>query len=207
MISQTIAEKVLAGGIAAAVEQNVRFEDIDGTNGGVSIVRVDGCNTSGTDANVPAHGSVCRVTYRGCLAATGAEFDRSLEGYCFSFTCGKKEVIRGWDAGIQVMHAGETALLHVKSNWGYGNEVSDDIPPNSDLMFLVKLVSFDAQSANTVHDGEAARLAEIRQKREEAKAKREADAAKRKEAKRLAAERIASKGKKKGGKKKKKKGQ
>ena len=72
--------------------------------------------------------------------------------------------------------------------------------------FLVKLVSFDAQSANTVHDGEAARLAEIRQKREEAKAKREADAAKRKEAKRLAAERIASKGKKKGGKKKKKKG-
>ena len=59
--------KVLAGGIAAAVEQNVRFEDIDGTNGGVSIVRVDGCNTSGTDANVPAHGSVCRVTYRDVL--------------------------------------------------------------------------------------------------------------------------------------------
>ena len=210
-----LAELMIENGVSDDVLE-AHFENVVASGGGkdggvgggaVRLARVQAVRSGKDDGQrrrVPTDGAVCKVTYKGVLAANGSEFHRSLEGYTFSFTLGKGEVIAGWDVGIKAMAEGETALLYIHSSFGYGSADSEDIPAHSNLLFLVTLSSFDDAPEDALTP-EAKRLAEIRLAREEAKKKRETDNARRAEAKRLAAERLASKGVKKGKGKKKKK--
>ena len=52
------------------------------------------------------------------------------------------QVIKGWDEGVTQMSLGEKAVLHITSDYGYGNQGAGQgvIPPNADLDFEVELL-------------------------------------------------------------------
>mmetsp|Transcript_16287 Transcript_16287/g.18443 ORF Transcript_16287/g.18443 Transcript_16287/m.18443 type:complete len:232 (-) Transcript_16287:711-1406(-) len=167
---------------------------------------------------VPKNGDNVQVSYVGRLAETGKEFDASISGYPFSFTLGEGKVIKGWEHGIRSMEIGESCELHIRSDYGYGEDGDpgkggdDAIPPGADLVFEVTLVSARpgtvTVSANTI-SGDMARLEIIRKEREEAKLKRqmleEEKKKKKLEAQQALKEKLANKNKKGKGKGKGKK--
>ena len=58
----------------------------------------------------------------------------------FSFTLGKRQVIKGWDEGISYLHQGDKATLIIPPKLGYGSKKRPNIPANSTLIFNVELV-------------------------------------------------------------------
>jgi len=97
----------------------------------------------GDGKTFPQRGQRVTVDYTGQLL-NGRQFDSSEGRDPFVFTIGKGEVIRGWDEGVAQMSLGETALLRISPEYGYGARgAGNDIPPNSTLIFLVKLLKID----------------------------------------------------------------
>ncbi|XP_069137290.1 46 kDa FK506-binding nuclear protein-like isoform X2 [Argopecten irradians] len=84
-------------------------------------------------------GKMVHVYYKGTLGKTGKQFDSCTSGKPFKFRLGKKEVISGWDSGVQGMKVGGTRKLTVPPQQGYGNQRTGPIPPNSTLVFEVEL--------------------------------------------------------------------
>ena len=82
------------------------------------------------------------VHYTGKLS-DGTVFDSSVErDQPFVFTLGQGEVIKGWDLGVEGMNIGESRQLTIPPELGYGaSGAGDIIPPNSILIFDVKLLS------------------------------------------------------------------
>ncbi|KAI9322253.1 hypothetical protein BX666DRAFT_2022756 [Dichotomocladium elegans] len=81
------------------------------------------------------------VRYIGKLE-NGKLFDKSPVGETFSFTLGASEVIKGWDLGIHGMKVGEVRDLKIPSALAYGARGAPPrIPPNTALVFKVKLIS------------------------------------------------------------------
>ncbi|KAJ1304368.1 hypothetical protein OPQ81_005521 [Rhizoctonia solani] len=71
----------------------------------------------------------------------GKVFDSNTKGKPFFFTLGKGDVIKGWDEGIPGMLVGGERVLTIPAAKAYGKRgAPPDIPPNSDLIFEVKLV-------------------------------------------------------------------
>ena len=97
-------------------------------------------DTTGTGP-VATPGKTVQVHYTGWLA-DGDKFDSSLDrGEPIAFTLGQGEVIRGWDEGIAGMKVGGARTLVIPGALAYGVRGSPpDIPPNSVLVFRVKLV-------------------------------------------------------------------
>ncbi|CAN0271904.1 unnamed protein product, partial [Ectocarpus fasciculatus] len=87
-------------------------------------------------------GKVAIVHYTGRLL-DGTEFDCSKKrGSPFSFNLGKREVILGWDKGVQTMTKGEVCLLICAPDYAYGGQGVGPIPPNSTLEFEVELIGW-----------------------------------------------------------------
>jgi len=85
-------------------------------------------------------GDVVYVHYVGKLA-DGTVFDDSYKRNApLSFPLGSGRVIKGWDEGISLMHVGDSALLVIPPEIGYGSRDMGVIPANSTLNFTVKLV-------------------------------------------------------------------
>jgi peptidylprolyl isomerase len=85
-------------------------------------------------------GDVVFVHYVGKLA-DGTLFDESYSRKSpLQFPLGVGKVIKGWDEGIQLMHVGDSAQLTIPPEIGYGSRDMGQIPPNSTLIFTVKLV-------------------------------------------------------------------
>lgn len=85
--------------------------------------------------------SGCRVNvnYVGKLT-NDTVFDSSYKrGKPFSFELGKGSVIKGWEEGIGYMHEGDSAILTIPANLGYGESAVGTIPANSTLVFNVVL--------------------------------------------------------------------
>lgn len=96
----------------------------------------------GTGA-VAAKGDIVHVHYTGWLT-DGTKFDSSLtRGEPLRFWLGKGQVIAGWDEGVAGMKVGEKRQLKIPSKLAYGPGGTNGIPPNSDLIFDVELVSVD----------------------------------------------------------------
>ncbi len=102
----------------------------------------------GTGAQ-PVKGQRVKVKYIGKLP-NGKRFDPPKGPAAdFQFKIGNQEVIPGWDEGVTLMHVGETGFLFVPPNLAYGARgVPDEenagqyiIPPNTELMFEIELVS------------------------------------------------------------------
>jgi len=85
--------------------------------------------------------------YDGCKPdLKGAEFDTSAgRPTPFGFIVGAGRVIRGWDRGVIGMKEGGKRLLVIPASLGYGDRGVGKIPPNSALVFEVKVEKIVAQ--------------------------------------------------------------
>lgn len=89
------------------------------------------------------------VHYTGKLE-DGKVFDSSFNrNQPFTFQVGKRNVILGWDIGVQSMKVGERAILKCAPDYAYGrNGAGSVIPPNATLYFEVEVLEFSARGDN-----------------------------------------------------------
>ena len=61
----------------------------------------------------------------------------------FKFHCqhNPAEVIRGYEMGIPLLHAGDRAVVRMRSDYAYGSGGTQGIPPHSDLIFEIDVIS------------------------------------------------------------------
>jgi FKBP-type peptidyl-prolyl cis-trans isomerase len=89
-------------------------------------------------------GHKVKVDYTGWLT-NGKKFDSSVgTGKPFEFMLGSGAVIKGWDEGVAGMKVGGKRQLRIPPDLAYGAKgYPGAIPPNSTLIFDVRLVSAD----------------------------------------------------------------
>jgi FKBP-type peptidyl-prolyl cis-trans isomerase FkpA len=90
-------------------------------------------------------GKIVQVNYTGWLyvdGKRGAKFDSSLDRNTpFDFPLGAKQVIAGWDEGVEGMKVGGKRELIIPPDLAYGSKaVGGVIPANSTLDFEVELL-------------------------------------------------------------------
>jgi peptidylprolyl isomerase len=94
----------------------------------------------GTGDTVP-EGATITAHYTGALASNGTIFQSSHD-FGKPVTFGLSQVISGWTKGVPGMKVGGTRRLLIPAAMAYGsNSPSSNIPPNSDLVFDIELVS------------------------------------------------------------------
>jgi rhodanese-related sulfurtransferase len=95
----------------------------------------------GTGAKAVRHSKVS-VHYTGWLT-NGTKFDSSLDrGQPFKFTLGARQVIPGWDLGVEGMKVGGKRELIIPPELAYGKGgAGRAIPPNATLKFEISLLS------------------------------------------------------------------
>ncbi|MFA6304818.1 MAG: FKBP-type peptidyl-prolyl cis-trans isomerase [Patescibacteria group bacterium] len=100
--------------------------------------------TEGTGEATVKSGDSITVDYTGTLE-DGTKFDSSVDsGQPFTFTIGEGTVIQGWEQGLIGMKVGEERKLIIPAELGYGAQgQGPSIPPNSNLLFDVKLISIN----------------------------------------------------------------
>jgi len=94
----------------------------------------------GTGDVVP---SIATITahYTGALAVDGTIFQSSLD-FGSPATFGLNQVIKGWTIGVPGMKVGGKRRLIIPSSMAYGSQrAAANIPPNSDLVFDIELIS------------------------------------------------------------------
>jgi FKBP-type peptidyl-prolyl cis-trans isomerase FkpA len=90
-----------------------------------------------------AVGNRVTVSYGGWLfdasqpESKGRQFDAST---AYPFTLGVGQVIKGWDQGVPGMKVGGQRRLIIPPELGYGNQTVGPIPPNSTLVFDIRLL-------------------------------------------------------------------
>ncbi|ESO08057.1 hypothetical protein HELRODRAFT_190865 [Helobdella robusta] len=83
-------------------------------------------------------GKHVKVYYTGKLQS-GKIFDTCVTGNPFKFKLGKKEVIAGWDVGLDGMKVGGKRTITIPPKMGYGSQKVGSIPANSTLIFDIEL--------------------------------------------------------------------
>lgn len=84
----------------------------------------------------PKPGTKVKVAYEGFLL-DGTPFDQSEN---FEFTLGAAKVIEGWEEGLQYFTPGAEGWLLVPSKLAYGPVSVGKVPPNSVLIFKIKML-------------------------------------------------------------------
>ena len=86
-------------------------------------------------------GSRVAVHFAGFLP-DGTQFDAVAPPAApVEFVLGERAVIRGWESGIIGMRAGGQRQLVIPAAQAYGSRQVGQVPPNSTLVFIIKLVS------------------------------------------------------------------
>ncbi|HET9446559.1 MAG TPA: FKBP-type peptidyl-prolyl cis-trans isomerase [Steroidobacteraceae bacterium] len=110
------------------------------------LQKIDVVHGTGEGAS---QGQIAVVHYTGWLydptapEQKGKKFDSSRDrGQPFEFRIGNREVIRGWDEGVQGMQPGGQRRLVIPAALGYGDAgFGGVIPPNATLLFDVELLA------------------------------------------------------------------
>jgi FKBP-type peptidyl-prolyl cis-trans isomerase len=96
---------------------------------------------TGTEA---VKGSTVQVHYTGWVyvdGKRGAKFDSSVGGQPYEFRLGDRQVMPGWEEGVQGMKIGGKRELIIPPDLAYGSrEIGGVIPANSTLDFEVELL-------------------------------------------------------------------
>ena len=91
------------------------------------------------EGDTPYPGQKVRVHYTGYFL-NGTQFDSSIGKNPIEFMLGARQIIQGWEEGIQLLNQGSKATLIIPPHLGYGERRRGPIPANSTLMFDVELV-------------------------------------------------------------------
>lgn len=93
---------------------------------------------SGPAGPSPKPGDIIKVHYEGTLVG-GQVFDSSIaRGKPVLFPL--DGLVAGWMEAIPMMKVGDEWMLYVPPSLGYGPEGAGPIPPNSVLIFRIKLI-------------------------------------------------------------------
>ena len=92
-------------------------------------------------------GETVLVHYTGTLT-DGTKFDSSQDRKePIAFPLGRGAVIKGWDEGIAQLGIGDSAVLIIPPQLGYGEKGAGGvIPPNATLVFVVTLVDIKGEA-------------------------------------------------------------
>jgi FKBP-type peptidyl-prolyl cis-trans isomerase len=94
----------------------------------------------GTGETVPENATIT-AHYTGALCKDGTIFQSSHD-FGRPITFGLSQVIKGWTQGVPGMKVGGTRRLIIPAALAYGSaRAAANIPPNSDLVFDIELVS------------------------------------------------------------------
>lgn len=86
------------------------------------------------------YGRRVAVHYTGYLS-DGTRIDQvAPPSPAVQFTVGERQVIRGWEEGIIGMRPGGERQIVIPPSKGYGAHQMGRVPPNSTLVFVIKLV-------------------------------------------------------------------
>jgi peptidylprolyl isomerase len=99
----------------------------------------------------PKTGETVLVHYTGTLI-DGTKFDSSQDRKePIAFPLGKGAVIKGWDEGIAKLGIGDSAVLVIPPQLGYGAKGAGGvIPPGATLVFVVTLVDVKGEALSEV---------------------------------------------------------
>ncbi|KAJ5935571.1 peptidyl-prolyl cis-trans isomerase [Penicillium verhagenii] len=111
--------------------------------------------SEGNKTDYPPIGAMIEMHYTGCLYDAdapnnmGTKFDSSYDrGTPLPSKIGVGRLIQGWDIGVPQMSLGEKAYLRIPFHMAYGERgFPPVIPPMSDLVFQVELVSISGKRA------------------------------------------------------------
>jgi peptidylprolyl isomerase len=94
------------------------------------------------DGDEAVSGKVVEVHYVGISWQTGQEFDASWDrGSTFKFKLGERQVIAGWDQGVQGMKVGGRRRITIPPMLAYGKRGAGRvIGPDETLVFVVDLI-------------------------------------------------------------------
>ncbi len=121
----------------AFLKENAAKEGVKTTASGLQY----SVKTEGTGKQPKATDTVT-VEYEGRLI-DGKVFDSSkAHGQPATFPL--NQVIPGWTEGVQLMKEGGEYTLYIPANLAYGERKAGDIPPNSTLVFDIKLLKVEA---------------------------------------------------------------
>ncbi len=101
-------------------------------------------------------GGAVVALYHGTRKSDGVVFDSAFDrGEPIAFPL--NGVIEGWQKGVPGMRVGGVRRLTVPAAMGYGERgAGSDIPPNTDLVFVIQLVDALQMTDTKVGEGEAA---------------------------------------------------
>ncbi|MFW3614914.1 FKBP-type peptidyl-prolyl cis-trans isomerase [Billgrantia antri] len=130
--AEEVAERNLEEG-QAFLEENAEREEVTTTDSGLQYEVIE----SGDGEN-PGPSSHVEVHYEGTLV-DGTVFDSSFDrGEPLNFRV--DQVIEGWQEALQLMSVGDTWMLFIPPELGYGAQGQGPIGPNETLIFRVELL-------------------------------------------------------------------
>ncbi len=92
------------------------------------------------NAPKPSADATVKINYEGKLI-DGTVFDSSYErGTPANFPLAR--LVKAWQVALPMMHKGDTWMLYVPADLGYGTSDMGTIPPNSTLVFKIQLLDF-----------------------------------------------------------------